>query len=237
MGSPAAQDRQPRSRAGTPEPGAAPSGRSGTSGWTISTDRREQSEPSGPSFDIDCAWKFSSTVREIQATDITRAHRGVPGRLDLAGVVSDDAVVLAVVEHDVGIGDAGHRTVQVVDGQGPVAHATPVVVIESGIDFRKIHRLGIDEFRTADGASGTDPRAREQQPGKRSRFSPIVVLEIHECRVHHIIAVVIVFVAADREVGDQRLRAGCGHRQLPRASWDCRYCRSRPRPANQPAVF
>src|SRR5678816_3949529 len=86
--------------------------------------------------------------------DIARAHGGVPGRLDLAGVVSDDAVVLAVVEHDVGIGDAGHRTVQVVDGQGPVAHATPVVVIESGIDSRKIHRLGIDEFRTADGASG-----------------------------------------------------------------------------------
>src|SRR5688572_21133139 len=64
------------------------SGRSGTSGWTISTDRREKSEPSGPSFDIDCAWKFSSIVREIQATDITRAHGGVPGRLDLAGAVS-----------------------------------------------------------------------------------------------------------------------------------------------------
>ncbi len=181
-------------------------------------------------------WKFSSAVREIQATDITRAHRGVPGGMNLTAVVSDDAVVLAVVEHDVGIGDAGHRTVQVVDRQGPVAHATPVVVIESGIDFRKIHRLGIDEFRTADGASGTDPRAREQQKGKRSRFSPIVVLEIHECRVHHIIAVIIVFVAADREIRNSALRAGCGHRRLPRASWDCRYCRSRPRPANQPAV-
>src|SRR6186713_3049680 len=182
------------------------SGRSGTSRWTISTDRREESEPSGPSFDIDCAWKFSSTVREIQATDITRAHGGVPGRLDLAGAVSDDAVVLAVVKHDVGIADARHRTVQVVDGQGPVAHATPVVVIESGIDFRKIYRLGIDEFRAADGASGTDPRAREQQPGKRSRFSSVVVLEIHERRVRHIIAVVVVFVAADREVGNQAFR-------------------------------
>ena len=114
--------------------------------------------------------RSSPLLPRIQATDITRAHGGVPGRLDLAGVVSDDAVVLAVVEHDVGIGDAGHRTVQVVDRQGPVADATPVVIIESGIDFRKIHRLGIDEFRTADGASGTDPRAREQQPGKRSRF-------------------------------------------------------------------
>src|SRR5207302_590558 len=130
---------------------------SGTSGWTISTDRGEKIEPSGPSFDIDCAWKFSSTVREIQAADITRAHRGVPGGMNRTAVVSDDAVVLAVVEHDVGIGDAGRRTVQVVDGQGPVAHATPVVVIEPGIDFREIHGLGIDEFRAADGASGTDP--------------------------------------------------------------------------------
>src|SRR5687767_13242544 len=182
------------------------SGRSGTSGWTISTDRREKSEPSGPSFDIDCAWKFSSTVRQIQAADITRAHGGVPGRLDLAGAVSDDAVVLAVVEHDVGIADARHRTVQVVDGQGPVAHATTVVVIESGIDFRKIYRLGIDEFRTADRASGTDPRAREQQPGKRSGFSPIVVLEIHERCVHHIIAVIVVFVTADREIRYSPLR-------------------------------
>ena len=211
--------------------------RSGTSGWTISTDRREQSEPSGPSFDIDCAWKFSSIVREIQATDITRAHRGVPGGMNRTAVVSDDAVVLAVVEHDVGIGDAGHRTVQVVDGQGPVAHATPVVVIESGIDFRKIHRLGIDEFRTADGASGTDPRAREQQPGKRSRFSPIVVLEIHERRVHHIIAVIVVFVAADREIRNSPLRQAAAIGNFLGRRRDCRYCRSRPRPANQPAVF
>ena len=55
--------------------------------------------------------------------------------MDLAAVVGDDAVVLAVVEQDVGIGDAGHRTVQVVDGQGPVGVATPVVVIEPGIDI------------------------------------------------------------------------------------------------------
>src|SRR3954470_15909879 len=80
------RSRARRGRSGT-------SGRRGTSGWTISTDRREESEPSGPSFDIDCAWKFSSAVREIQATDITRAHGGVPGRLDRAAVVRDDAVV------------------------------------------------------------------------------------------------------------------------------------------------
>src|SRR5678815_950645 len=118
----AASSRSSRSSAASCGRRTTASGRSGTSGWTISTDRREESEPSGPSFDIDCACKFSSIVREIQTTDITRAHRGVPGGLDLAGVVSDDAVVLAVVEHDVGIFDAGHRTVQVVDGQLSLIH-------------------------------------------------------------------------------------------------------------------
>src|SRR5690606_4130949 len=106
--------------------------------WSIRTDRSEQSEPSGPRFEIDCAWKFSSAIREIQATDITRAHRGVPGRMDFTGVVGDDAVILAVMEHDVGIGDAGHRSVQVVDRQGPICVAAAVIVIESGIEFREI---------------------------------------------------------------------------------------------------
>src|SRR5262245_52188602 len=124
--------------------------------WSIPTaDRGQQSEPGGPRFEIDRARKFSSAVGEIQAADITLAHRGVPGRLDLAGVVGDDAVVLAVVEHDVGIGDAGHRTVQVAERQGPILGAAAVVIIEPGIVFRELDRLGVDEFRTADRASGT----------------------------------------------------------------------------------
>ncbi len=125
--------------------------------------------------------------------------------MDHTGVVSDDAVVLAVVEHDVGIGDAGHRTVQVVDRQGPIGVAAAVIIIEPGIVFREIHRLGVDELRATDGASGTEPRTREQQEGQRARLATVVVLEIHECRVHHIIAVIVIFVAADREVGDTGL--------------------------------
>ena len=90
--------------------------------------------------------------------------------MNRTAVVRDDAVVLAVVEHDVGIrGCRSPNRIQVVDGQGPVArHQLSLSNLES--IFRKIHRLGIDEFRTADGASGTNPRAREQQKGQRSRF-------------------------------------------------------------------
>src|SRR5690606_20713471 len=73
------------------------------SGWSIRTERSEQSEASGPRFEIDCGWKFSSTIGEIQATDITRAHGGVPGGMDFTGVVGGDAVILAVMEQDLGI--------------------------------------------------------------------------------------------------------------------------------------
>src|SRR5690606_7114721 len=118
-------------------------------------------EASGPRFEIDCGWKLSSTVREIQATDITRAHGGVPGRMDFTGVVRDDAVILAVMEQDLGIGDAGHRPVQVPERQGPICVAAAVIIIEPRIEFREIDRLGVDEFRTLDRASGTESRARE----------------------------------------------------------------------------
>src|SRR5690606_4286829 len=40
---------------------------------------------------------------DIQATDVTLAQRGVPGRLDPAGLVRGDAVVLAVIQQDVGV--------------------------------------------------------------------------------------------------------------------------------------
>src|SRR4029079_12156858 len=64
---------------------------------------------------------------ELNASDIPRAHRGVPGWLDLARVVGGDAVVLAVVEQNIGIRDAGRRAVQIVDRRGPVGRTTPVV--------------------------------------------------------------------------------------------------------------
>ena len=84
--------------------------------------------------------------------------------MNLTGVVSGDAVVLAVVDQDIGVTHATHRAVEVVDCCSAISHATAVVVIEAGIDVRKIHRLGIDEFRTSDGAFGSDRRAGEQQP-------------------------------------------------------------------------
>ena len=126
--------------------------------------------------------------------------------MNLTGVVGDDAVILAVVEHDVGIWDAGHRAVQVVDRQGPIGVAAAVIIIEPGIVCREINRLGVDEFRSLDSAVGTEPRAREQQEGQRACLALVVVLEIHECRVHHIIAVIVVFVAADGEIRNGRLR-------------------------------
>ena len=84
--------------------------------------------------------------------------------MNLAGVVRGDAVVLAVVDQNIGVRDAGRRAVQIVDRQGPVGHSTPVVTIEPGVDFRKVHGLGIDELRTLDGVFGGNPGAREQQP-------------------------------------------------------------------------
>ena len=145
------------------------------------------------------------TGPQIQASDIAGAHRGVPGGMDLAAVVGDDAVVLAVVDHDVGIGDAGGRTVQVVDRRGPIGRAAPVVVVESGIDVGEIDRLGVDVFRARDRAFGADPRAGEQQIGQGAGLAHGVVLVIHEGRVHHVDPVVIVFEAADREVRQGRL--------------------------------
>ena len=41
--------------------------------------------------------------------------------MNLAGVVQHDAVVLAVVDQNIGIRDAGRRAVQIVDRRGPVA--------------------------------------------------------------------------------------------------------------------
>src|SRR5690606_38119943 len=134
------------------------------------------------------------------------AHGGVPGRLDHATVVRGDAVVLAVVDQDVGIRNAGHGTVEVMDRRRPVRHATAVVVVEAGIDVREVHRLGIDEGRTTYRAFSGNAGAGEQQPGECARLAQRIVLVVHEGHVDYVIAVVIVLVAADREIRKLRLR-------------------------------
>ena len=152
-------------------------------------------------------------------------------------VVGDDAVVLAVVEHDVGIGDAGHRTVQVVDRQGPVGRATPVVVVEPGYRIcGKYTGLALTNFAPLMVLSVADPGAREQQEGERSRLSPgrCPGNSRMSCSPHHRGN----HSTRSRGSGNPEsgASAGCGHRPFPRASWDCRCSRSRPRTANQPAV-
>ena len=89
---------------------------------------------------------------------------------------------------------------------GSVGVAAAVVVIEAGIEIREIDRLGVDELRTLDGAVGTEPRAREQQEGQCAGLALLVVLEVHEGGVDHIIAVIVVLVAADGEVRNFWLR-------------------------------
>ncbi len=145
------------------------------------------------------------TRLERQASDITRAHSGVPRGLNFAGFfISGDAVVFTIMDQDEGVTHATHRAVQIVDHCVPVGNTTPVVIIESGIDVREIHRLRINEFRTLDGAFGSDRRAREQQPGKRACFAHVVVLVVHESDIFHFVVEIVILVAADREIG------GCG---------------------------
>src|SRR5690606_18349058 len=146
----------------------------------------------------------SAGAADVQATDVTLAQHGVPGLLHLAGGIGGDAVVLAVVEQDVGVTHAGGRAVQVVDGQALVGTGTAVVVVEPPVDVREVHRLGIDVLRALDGVLGGDAGAGEQQPGQRARLAGLVVLVVHERGVRHVDAIVVVLVATDREVGDLR---------------------------------
>src|SRR6185369_15606761 len=82
---------------------------------------------------------FAPSDAELKASDIPRTHRGVPGRLDLAGVVRGDAIVLAVVDQNIGVRNAGRRSVDIVDRRGPIGRTTPVVTVKPGVDLREIH--------------------------------------------------------------------------------------------------
>src|SRR6478752_385509 len=95
--------------------------------------------------------------------------------MNLAGVVRGDAVVLAVVDQNIGIRDAGRRAVQIVDRRSPVGRTTPVVTVEPGVDLREIHGLGIDVFRTLDCVFGGTPapvyNSQESAPDPRCLLS------------------------------------------------------------------
>src|SRR5690606_30296024 len=91
---------------------------------------------------------------DVHGTDVTLAQHGIPGLLDLAAGVRGDAVVLAVVQKDVGVTHAGRRAVQVVDGQSLPGSTAPVVVVEPGVDVREVHLLRVDVLRALDGVLG-----------------------------------------------------------------------------------
>src|SRR5690606_28174041 len=102
---------------------------------------------------------------EAYAADVAPAHGGVPVGLRLTGrlVESDADVVDAVVDEDVGIRDAAHRAVLVVNHGGLPSHAVPIVVAPLALHRREVHRLRVDELRTLDGVLGADPGARIHQ--------------------------------------------------------------------------
>src|SRR5687767_10631529 len=97
--------------------------------------------------------------------------------MNLAGVVRGDAVVLAVMDQNIGVGDAGRRPVQIVDGHGPVANTTWVVTIKPGFNLRKVPGLGFDVLRTWTVFFGSTPGAVNQQQENRSDSALFVVLE------------------------------------------------------------
>src|SRR5690606_16437248 len=129
---------------------------------------------------------------DVHGTDVTLAQHGIPGLLDLAAGVRGHAVVLAVVQQDVGVTHAGRRAVQVVDGQALPGSTAPVVVVEPGVDVGEVHRLRVDVLRALDGVLGGYARARVHQPGQRAGFAGLAVLVVHESRVFHVNAIVVI---------------------------------------------
>ncbi len=55
-------------------------------------------------------------------------------------------------------------------------------------NFGKYTGLALTNFAPLIELPVTEPRAREQQEGKRTCLSHLVILEIHEGRVHHFTA-------------------------------------------------
>src|SRR5262249_46188845 len=118
----------------------------------------------------------TTTGADRHAPDVAFAHGGVPGGLDLAGVVEVDAAV----DDDEGIGNTVDRAVQIVEDRSLIAPVAVIVVAPLVFHRREIHRLGVDEFRALHAVVGAHAEARIQQIRDRSRLSRGVVLEIRE---------------------------------------------------------
>src|SRR5262249_58941167 len=81
----------------------------------------------------------SSATANIQASDIALAYRSVPGGLDLTGFcVGCDAVVDAVVDENVGIGDTTDRAVLVADHRGLIGRTASIIVAPLTLHRREI---------------------------------------------------------------------------------------------------
>src|SRR5688572_8607252 len=151
----------------------------------------------------------AAAAAKSQASDIALAHGSVPGGLDLTGFrVDGDAVVDAVVDENVGIGTTAERAVLVSVRRGLIGRTASIVAGPLAVvrHRREIHRLGVDEFQALEGVIGADPEAAKQQVRDGSRLASGVVLVIPKGGIHHVMTVVVVFVAADREIRQFALR-------------------------------
>src|SRR5690606_19949549 len=153
------------------------------------------------------AAEAAAGTADIQAPDIALAYRSVPGGLDLTGFcIGRDAVVHAVVDEDVGIGDAAERAVQVADDRGLPGRAASVVVAPLAHHRREIHRLGVPEVSALAGIVAADSEARLHEVRERSGLPSRVVLVVHESGVHHVMTQIVVLVTADWEIRQHWLR-------------------------------
>ena len=185
-----------------------------------------------------CATTAAETAAgaaNTQASDIALAHRSVPGGLDLTGLRVDcDAVVDAVVDENVGIGTTAERAVLVVDHRGlPGRTAVQLSLPHLRSIGGKYTGLALTNFTRSMALLVLTPKLVIHQVGDRSRLASGVVLVVPEGDVHHVMTVVVVLVAADREIRHCRASAGCGRKPFPRQSWGCRCSRFRPRTASQ----
>src|SRR5690606_29190987 len=138
--------------------GASAGGRAGT-GRAARTGRRAGAARTATAK----AKTDGTTDANTQATDIARANGRVPSGLELTSPVDRDALVLALVQDDVGVRDTADRAVRVVEHRGPEAPIAVIVVAPLALHRREIHGLRVDEVRARDGVVRAHSEAGEQQ--------------------------------------------------------------------------